>query len=278
MDPSEARKRGDGDKMSPSSPEQSGVAGLRAGRPKDASDRRVEEQRSEKSATAANPASQRRGAKMDSAAPAAANPDVRQRGSSETWLDLLATPKASTVLTLIGVAATIATIPPTTFKYLGVLAPLAFGFVAWTAWRQKWRRFLFIGALLLCLFSVALNVRTYSRPPTAEVFYGGELMDNRMFGTPGVPLTVDPAKGFADEQLYTGEVTEFKVSCIRNGRFSSSGSSTDMKWAHIISGPYSTLWAPVPFVRAMAPGEARTLLSCSDWRWRFQYLGRSLPS
>lgn len=64
-----------------------------------------------------------------------------------------------------------------------------------------------------------------------------------------------------------------EVSCWRNGVFNDGKRSGSLDWGKIVSGNFETLWIPMPFVRGLAPGKARTLLPCSDWRWQLQHPG-----
>jgi hypothetical protein len=80
----------------------------------------------------------------------------------------------------------------------------------------------------------------------------------------------DPIEGSTYAELRAGEPVVLEVSCTRKGRIINYANSTDMEWAKIIGGRYSTLWAPMPFVRGQAIGQSRTLLPCSSWRWILQ--------
>lgn len=210
------------------------------------------------------------------AVPIVANPEVAA-GTSTSLLDLLSGPRGSAGLALAGLTISLASLLTTTsITRIAVLGPVAFACLVWIAWRQK-KRLLGLGALVLCLLSVLLTVRAYSRPPTLHTYYSGAVLDYSEipYQASSVPLTDDPDRGFTYAELGPGNATELEFSCTRNGVISTDTRSTDMDWAQIIGGPYRTLWAPMSFVRGLAVGQARTLLPCSNWRWELQHLGRT---
>jgi len=155
-----------------------------------------------------------------------------------------------------------------------VLAPLAFGLAGWLSWRQR-RVLLAAVAAVACTFSIVLAIRTYMAPKAVVLFYGGDQMDNSNMpyrDLAGIPLTADPSVGnLYDEILpYSGDGGEIEVSCTRLGSYTAGSTRKPLQWAKISGGQYETLWIPMPFVRGMTSGKARTLLPCDSWRWWLQ--------
>jgi hypothetical protein len=192
-------------------------------------------------------------------------------------LDWLATARGATSLTLAGLLVSVASlVTNTSLGHISVLGPIVFGFLAWLAWRRH-RRQVAVLAVLALLMSLTLTVRVYSTPGTAAFFYNGVNMDNSTTPYPdlvGVPLTTDPARGAVYTQIYPDvpDSDEFGVSCTSDGVLLDGKRSVELEWAQIISGKFQTLWVPMPFLAALAPGSAHTLLPCSNWRWELQRL------
>jgi hypothetical protein len=200
----------------------------------------------------------------------------RQSGSSEAGpgrlLDFLATDKGAVIISLAGVAiAIVSLLTSAPIKRIAILAPILFGLLLWLAWRGK-RKKRIVGSSLLFFFSLLLTIRIYSAPNTITIFYDGAVLDTSSipYSQGSIPLTDDPHIGYIRAHIYSDEPAELEISCTQQGLISDGTHSAKMKWAHIVGGKYQTLWAPMPFVRGEAVGAARTLLPCSNWRWRIQ--------
>lgn len=196
--------------------------------------------------------------------------------ASGTWLEWIASPKGTAAVALGGLAVSLASfLTGTSITRLSIFGPPAFALLVVLAWRTS-KRLVAAAALVLLLGSVVLVVRAYSNPGTVRFWYGGQIMDTTVFYQPlpdggAIPLTANPAEGSVDETIYPGDATEFEVSCTRSGTLSTNQSR--MGWARIETGKYQTFWVPMPLLRGLAPGSARTLLPCSNWRWQLQNLG-----
>ena len=203
--------------------------------------------------------------------------DIRVTPDSTSWLarwmDWFATPTGAAALALGGLLVSVGSLLGNITR-ISILGPIVFAVLVWLSWRKK-RKTVVAAAVLALFVSLALFTRAYTEPANSSFFYGGALMDTSgvpFFGHPGIPLTDDPSKGHEHTTIYSGDVADLEVSCTRSGLYSTSSRSTKLEWAQIVDGKYRTLWVPVPFLAGLAPGTARTLLSCSDWRWRLQRL------
>lgn len=203
--------------------------------------------------------------------------DLEVTPNSTSWIarsmDWLATPRGATAIALGGLLASVGSLLDSITR-ISILGPVVFAVLVWLSWRQR-RKLVAVAAVLALFVSLALFARAYTKPASSSFFYGGALMDTSgapFFGHPGIPLTNDPSTGQEYIAIYPGDVADLEVSCTRSGLYSTSSRSTELEWAQIVGGDYQTLWAPVPFLAGLAPGTARTLLPCSDWRWRLQRL------
>jgi hypothetical protein len=188
------------------------------------------------------------------------------------WMDWFATPRGAAALALGGLLVSVGSLLGS-ITGISILGPIVFAVLVWLSWRKK-RKVVAAAAVLALFVSLALFTRAYTEPANSSFFYGGALMDKGapFFGHPGIPLTDDPSKGHEYTTIYPGDIADLEVSCTRSGLYSTTSRSTQLEWAQIVDGTYQTLWVPVPFLAALAPGTARTLLPCSDWRWRLQRL------
>jgi hypothetical protein len=193
------------------------------------------------------------------------------------WLEWLATPSGSAVLTLTAVLVSVASLlTSTSITRIGILGPIAFALLLWLALRQG-RKIIAVGTALALLFSLALMVRAFSAPGTVSFFYGGQTMGygGILADQASAPLTADPAQGniVASIAALPSDAGPIEVSCTREGRFNDGKKSGHLLWARIVGGNFQTLWVPWSFLNALAPGTANALLPCSDWRWRLQHWG-----
>ena len=201
-----------------------------------------------------------------------------------SWLDWLGTRRGTTgltvaqlVLALVGVVLSAVTLfaSSSATAIVGSLSLLIFLFLVWLGRRQGKRMFMVVSVLGL-VFSMVLVIRTVYAPETSSFPYGGGPINTS--GTPfmdgsRIPLTEDPAEGYVTEWIDEGQrVGELEISCTRNGLINTGSRSTNLEWAKIVGGPLRTLWVPKLFLGRLEPGTARTLLPCSNWRWRLRNL------
>ncbi|MFL6108975.1 MAG: hypothetical protein ACJ72L_18600 [Marmoricola sp.] len=139
--------------------------------------------------------------------------------------------------------------------------------------RQRTRPVRVLGLICLtavAVFSVFLAARPLVEPNPTGFYYDGELLsaskDSPLYSLSFPPLTDDPDRGQVVDELTGG--ADLSVSCWVRGRFK----GRELYWASIVGGDYRTLWIPVASLGAMARGAVRTLLPCSDWRWRISRL------
>jgi hypothetical protein len=191
-------------------------------------------------------------------------------------LNWLAAPRGAALIGLLGLLVSLASLlTNVSFSRVSVLGPALFFFLIWVALRNR-RRVIAAGLGILCLASLLLVVRVYTAPPVASFYYGGEAME--ISGIPyatasdPVPLTDNPAQGYEVTSIQPdpNDSGTFDVSCTYQGIVDTGARSTDLEWAQITSGQFQSLWVPLPFLSGIAYGTARTLLPCSNWRWRLQ--------
>ncbi|GAA4562205.1 hypothetical protein GCM10023193_27470 [Planotetraspora kaengkrachanensis] len=197
---------------------------------------------------------------------------------SNNWLEALARPRGTAALALGGLLVSLASfLTSTSITKLSILGPVAFGFLIRLAWRR--RGWLFTaGASLAVLLSLVLATRVYSAPGTTSFWYDGDVMDLSalpLSDGAGIPLTASPDHGQIYQTILPvqSDSGEILVSCTQDGLITVGARSAEMEWARIESGKFQTLWVPVAFLGGLAPGTARTLLPCSNWRWQVQNLG-----
>lgn len=162
----------------------------------------------------------------------------------------------------------------TTITRISTFGPVAFGLLLWLLWRRKQKTLMALVGVAL-LLSLALVVRVYAAPPTVAFSYNGQPMEND--GTPyanmsEVPVTDDPARGYEYTKIFPGEPITITVGCTQDGYVYNGYQTMELEWVKVTAGTYKTLFIPMPFVAWGAIGEARTLLPCSNWRWRLQNL------
>ncbi|SBS77701.1 membrane hypothetical protein [uncultured Mycobacterium sp.] len=157
-------------------------------------------------------------------------------------------------------------------------SPLAFiicGVAGAFFWRGRRRTFT-AAAVLGVLLSGAATVRAYSAPGNTEFYYDGSAM-TQLQPAPegGIPLTTDPRDGTVTQTILpeASDAGFMEISCFQEGRLAAGGQSVPIHWARIESGKFQTLWIPLASLRGLAPGSARTLLDCSNWRWLLQNYG-----
>jgi len=191
-------------------------------------------------------------------------------------LNWFATPRGAALIGLLGLLVSLASfLTNVSFSRVSILGPALFILLVWVAWRSK-RRIIATALAFFCLVSLLLVIRVYSAPPVASFYYGGEAME--ISGIPyatasdPVPLTDDPAQGYEATSIQPdpSDSGTFDVSCTYQGLVDTGERSTDLEWAQITSGQFQSLWVPLPFLSGIAYGTARTLLLCSNWRWRLQ--------
>jgi hypothetical protein len=124
------------------------------------------------------------------------------------------------------------------------------------------------GCLIVVTVLALVSLRQVVEPDATEFVYDGSLLapnDYLLAGEAYPPLTADPAEGRKVDILV--EPASLVVSCWVVGRYQGKG---ELIWVSIVDGDYRSLWVPLSSLGAMARGAARTLLPCSDWRWRIQ--------
>jgi hypothetical protein len=194
----------------------------------------------------------------------------RTRGT----LDVLASPRGMAALSVGSLLlAGLSLLPDASVGVLGVLAP---GLLLVGLTLSVRRRKLLSSVLLAVALAASggLAVRRVADPGTHTFYYNGDLMSSDSRGSPFahepfIPLTLDPSHGHVEETV--AESAEFVVSCTKAGTFKDSRS--DVLWAYIADGDYQSFWLPVPYLGGLQPGAARTLLSCSNWRWWLRKFG-----
>jgi hypothetical protein len=194
----------------------------------------------------------------------------RMRGT----LDVLASPRGMAALSVGSLLLTgLSLLLDASVGVLGALAPGLF-VVGLTL---SVRRRQLLGSVLLAIAltaSAGLAVRRVADPGTHTFYYNGDLMTSDSHSSPFaqepfIPLTLDPSHGQVEETVVKS--AEFVVSCTKVGTFKDSRS--DVLWAYIADGDYQSFWVPVPYLGGLQPGAARTLISCSDWRWWLRNFG-----
>ncbi|MBO3745846.1 hypothetical protein J5X84_07170 [Streptosporangiaceae bacterium NEAU-GS5] len=158
------------------------------------------------------------------------------------------------------------------------LGPLVFVVLAWLLWRagQKWAAGFALGAVVV---SGVLAVRVLVTPPVTTFRYAGTAVDPAaipLSEAGAVPLTTDPLEGEIHGGITPADIGEIQVSCTVEGEISADGLLTEMEWARVVDGRFAASWVPKPFLSGLAPGPARSLLPCKDWRWQLHGLGVGL--
>jgi hypothetical protein len=199
------------------------------------------------------------------------------RAKAADFGDWLATPRNAALIAVVGtVAQVVSLFPNASIRVLSFLGTIAFALLLWLAWRQRWKVLIALSTLLL-IVSVMLMVRLNLAPTTTPFSYTGSQILNApdipYTPTGQIPLTTDPDEGFFNEYIQMSDAGTLKVSCIEDGVINSGTNSTEQEWAQIVEGDFETYWVPVSFLRSLAPGPARTLLPCSNWRWQLQHPG-----
>ncbi len=125
-----------------------------------------------------------------------------------------------------------------------------------------------VGAAMLLVIAAFFITQRIAEPATTEFFYDGSLLTSSkrhpLAGEPFPVLTDDPAKGREVDVL--AEPSRLVVSCWVNGHYKGE----NLTWVAIVRGDYRTLWVPLSSLGAMGRGAVRTILPCSDWRWKVQ--------
>ncbi|HEX8744219.1 MAG TPA: hypothetical protein VF712_13900 [Thermoleophilaceae bacterium] len=196
------------------------------------------------------------------------------RSKNATVLEQLSTPRGMAGLTAAGVA--VAALPLMTDVSAGVLSVLALALLG-LGLALSVRRRSAVATVVLALVlvvSAGVTLRAATDPGTQEFLYDGNFLNEAPANSPfagevGIPLTTDPSTGTVAETL-VDERTTFVVSCVRTGAFKHR--RPRVLWAYIAGGDYKTFWIPVSYLAGLRPGAARTLLSCSNWRWRLHNL------
>jgi len=131
------------------------------------------------------------------------------------------------------------------------------------AHQPAFRRAVVVGSAMLLVYLTAACLAT---PDTTEFFYGGALLTTAapFEDVAGIPIATSPHADEVYDTLVNGDVAEFEISCWRHGDF--DGEPVD--WARIVGGDYQGLWVPTGYLHPLAPGKARSLPSCTGWRWR----------
>jgi len=196
-------------------------------------------------------------------------------GPLPPWLTPLAgaLTAASTLLTVL---VTIVALP----KQLGLFLPLTAGYFGYNFFRRKVVRKIGVFFLAVCLASSVYVGWSFAAPEGHVVFYGGELLDYKAIpfneGST-IRLTADPHQGKSAALILMDptDASRFTVTCWENGVIAAndaSGNVERLTWVRISDGKWEGLWAPLGFIRGIAPGTALQLLPCTDWRWRIQSL------
>ena len=201
-------------------------------------------------------------------------PEAPQPGGSRV-LEALATPRGMAALTAAGVVLAAVQLVNASATVLGGLAFALLGLALVLSIRRRRK----VASVLLgvaVVVSAALVARRVTGAGTQQfATSGGEFLTSPAAPSPfarqvGIPLTADPSTGRVDQTLIDEPAT-FVVSCLRSGPFQNR--RPDILWAYVAEGDYKSYWVPLGYLGALRPGAARTLLSCSDWRWQLQYFG-----
>ena len=222
----------------------------------------------------------------------AAGDAARNVSEDPRWLSQLATPRGTALLTIVGiVVSALLTIVSIVISATPLFANSNFSRISFSglivlaavlcraAWHFKRR--IRAGALaVLVAFSTVLLVRAFSTPQTQTFAYDGNVnpVPGIPYSGPGyspIPLTSDPAQGIIVARITPDYSGDFQVSCTYQGIIDTGTRSTNLEWAHIVTGKFETFWVPVPFLQSLALGTAQSLLPCSNWRWRLNHFGLS---
>jgi hypothetical protein len=184
------------------------------------------------------------------------------------WIN---SPAAKAYLQIVGALASVAALIRTSFA-LAVVGVILFAIgvyrFGFKAQRVAVRVGTIVGVVLVVGVVLLLIIQQAVKPGTTEFSYDGSPVGftdrSPLAGTQYPTLTDDPDAG--SEVAVLTEPVNLAVSCWVNGHYQGK----DLAWVSIVEGEYRSLWVPLSDVGVMGPGAARTILPCSNWRWRFQ--------
>jgi hypothetical protein len=193
----------------------------------------------------------------------------RLASSVVAFLNQPAATATATAASLVGIVLSLAPFIGSSTALALVGIPMLLWGTFQVTFKQRTRSVRAFGVALVTImvvFLVFLAVKPIVKPDPVKFFYDGSVLvtsePSPLSGLSFPPLTDDPAHGQeVDELVGPADLT---VSCWVHGRFKGQ----DLEWASIVDGDYRTLWIPVASLGAMGRGAVRTLLPCSDWRWR----------
>jgi hypothetical protein len=204
----------------------------------------------------------------------AASPDPTSEAvvaNSGGWLAWFATSNGAGALGILGLVVSVASFLTSTSItplsiFLSIFGALVFGFLAVFFWLKRKRPWA-AGAAVVVVILVVIATRAISAPGTTSFWYRGAVMGTSagpLSQFVGIPLTTNPVDGRVDQSILPDEPAELEVSCTQDGTNRVGKQSTGMEWARVEKGNFQTLWVPVDYLRALAPGSAHTLLPCSS--------------